>query len=216
MKKTLLGIATVAAVATLSLGSIAVAFADSSPSASPSSATTVSDLSLLHHLISLSVLGNPRPGSIDQSQATTPVVMATVPDPQTISGSMVSWSALGNPQPAPPTAHSTSASSSQVQPEARGSVGPFNPPPVSSGYAYELTTVTTIQGGISVGGNFAGGGYIICVNTSNGNEYDGGVQSGVTSALNDYIAAPSGTYNVYIANPTNTTQTYSNLTVYYN
>jgi len=87
---------------------------------------------------------------------------------------------------------------------------------VSSGYAYELTIVPTVAGGISVGGNFANGAYIICENTSNGREYDGGVHSGSTSARTDYIDAPSGTYEVFIANPTNTAETYSNLTVFYN
>ncbi len=186
MKKRLLGIAMVAA---LSLGYPAVAFADSAPSASPSPSGIVSGIPTVNRIFPLSVLGNPQPGPANQSQATTPVAMGTVPaDLPTIMGMVGPSSVLGDPQPAPPTAHSTPASSSQVQPEARGSVGPLNSAPVSSGQYALLTVVTTLQGGISVGGNFAGGGYIICVNTSNGNNYDGGVQSGLTSALNELPA----------------------------
>ncbi len=208
MKKTLIAVASLAA---MSLGSSAVAFAQAS-TPKPAAVSTPAS-----HMVALSVLGNPQPGAINQNEHTTPKIMATVANPDTVAGSMVTLASLGNPHPAPASSsQAKSASSSEVQPEARGSVGPFNPPPVSSGYAYELTTVTTVAGGISVGGTFANGGYIICQNTSNGNEYDGGVQSGSTSALNDYIAAPSGTYRVYIANPTNTSETYSNLTVFYN
>jgi len=208
MKKTFIAVASLAA---MTFGSSAVAFAQASP---PQPAAVSTPASLMGPL---SDLGNPQPGASNQNENTTPKIMATVASPDNVAGAMVTNASLGNPQPAPASSSQVkSASSTEVQPEARGSVGPFNPPPVSSGYDYELTIVTTVAGGISVGGNFANGGYIICQNTSNGREYDGGVQSGSTSALNDYIAAPSGTYRVYIANPTNTSETYSNLTVYYN
>jgi len=204
MKKTLIAVASLAAI---TLGSSAVAFAQAS-APQPAAVSTPAS-----HMVALSVLGNPQPGASDQNENTTPKIMATA-TPYTVA---VSIASLGNPQPAPASSsQATSAFSSEVQPEARGSVGPFNPPPLSSEYAYQLTTVTTVAGGISVGGNFANGGYIICQNTTNGNDYVSGVHSGSTSAQTDYIAAPSGTYEVFIANPTNTSETFSNLTVFYN
>ena len=204
MKKTLIAVASLTA---MTFGSSAVAFAQA-PAPQPAAVSTPAS-----HMVALSVLGNPQPGESNQNENTTPKIMATAATPYAVA---VSIASLGNPQPSPASSSRVNSASSSEQPEARGSVGPFNPPPVSSGYAYPLTTVTTVAGGISVGGNFANGGYIICQNTSNGNDYVGGVHSGSTSALNDYIAAPSGTYEVFIANPTNTSETYSNLTVFYN
>ncbi|MCY0901361.1 MAG: hypothetical protein OWU32_04140 [Firmicutes bacterium] len=200
MKKTFIA---VSALIAMTLGSSAVAFAQAS-TPQPAAVSTPA----LH----MEPLSAP-PGASNQNENTTPKIMA-IASPNLVALSIAS---MGNPQPAPASSsQANSASSSEVQPEARGSVGPFNPPPVSSGYMYPLTTVTTVAGGISVGGYFANGGYIVCQNTSNGNEYVGGVHSGSTSALTDYIAAPSGTYEVFIANPTNTSETYSNLTVFYN
>ncbi len=212
MKKTVIALIGGVSLVTMTLGSSALAYAQSS-SATPQSAALSAPTS---QMFPLTDLGNPQPGAKGQNKNSVPKIVATV-KPDKVPGSMVNLASLGNPQPAPASSsQSNSGSSSQIQPEARGSIGPFNPPPLQSGYAYELTTVITIQGGIFVGGNFANRGYIICQNTSNGNEYVGGVQSGSTSALNDYIPAPSGTYRVLIANPTNTTETYSNLTGYYN
>lgn len=109
-----------------------------------------------------------------------------------------------------------SASFNLIVSETRGSEGPYYVSGVSSGYAEAFATATTLAGGISVGGYFAGGGQIIVVNQNNGAQYSGPVVSGTVSALNDYVNCPSGTYTIYIGNPTSTTQSYGPLTVYYN
>ncbi|GGJ14093.1 hypothetical protein GCM10010885_24300 [Alicyclobacillus cellulosilyticus] len=104
----------------------------------------------------------------------------------------------------------------QIQPEARGSEGPFYARNVPPGYAAEIAIATTVAGGISVGGYFADGAQIIVVNVNNYNQYSGPIISGTVSALNDYVNCPSGTYEVYVGNPTTKTQSYGPLTVYYN
>ncbi|GGJ07736.1 hypothetical protein GCM10010885_16020 [Alicyclobacillus cellulosilyticus] len=228
MKRIVLGMVTVLA---LGGGANAIALAD--PPAAAASSTAPVPVAIPNPLLTLHLvpppgaLGDVKPAPKPAQPGDPPVVAGVVKDLQALFP-RVTISALGNPKPAPapwPAPSSwqnlddttAAASAASAQPAARGSVGPFNPGPVApNGGDALLTIVTTVQGGISVGGNFAGGGFIVCVNQNNGNEYVGAVQSGTTSALNDYIPTPSGTYAVFIVNPTNTTQTYTNLTVYFN
>lgn len=100
-------------------------------------------------------------------------------------------------------------------PQARGSVGPFYVTDTAGTVNTITSNVTTVAGGISVGGDFKGGGQIWVVDQY-GHTYTGPIVSGSTQALNDYISCPSGTYTVEVYNTTSSTQSYGPLTVYFN
>jgi hypothetical protein len=141
----------------------------------------------------------------------SPVVALADTNSQATTSTLVPISTFSN------AISSNGLKSDVIQPLARGSEGPYYVSGVAKGYAEEFTVATTNAGGISVGGYFGTGAQIYVVSTANSNQqYTGPVISGTVTATNDYVNCPSGTYDVYIANPTNSTQSYGPLTVYYN